>query len=229
MAKIRKFALFTTLVLCTCSVFNTLSAQDTEDDQDQRTFYGGLLFGVNLTQVDGDNYAGYHKAGLNAGGIVYMNLGEHIAPSLEILFSQKGSRGHKEQLSNTNTYLIQHYDIKLNYAEVPIMLNYFDRRKSHFGAGFSYSQLISSQETVVTPKTGSTSVFPDSIDLDKAYPFRKFDINFLISGSLHLYKGLFLDVRFQYSVIPIRKTIYPEFGRAEQYNNLYAVRLKYLF
>ena len=154
---------------------------------------------------------------------MYARFAEHVAGSIEILFSQKGSRAHKTQLTTSKAYNILKYDINLNYAEVPVMINYFDKRKSHFGAGFSYSQLISSKETVQTDPP-----FPSSIKLDD-YPFQKMDINFLIGFNLHLVKGLFLNGRFQYSVIPIRKKVYSEFGRNEQYNNVWTLRLMYLF
>lgn len=185
-----------------------------------RTFYGGLLGGVNFTQVDGDSYAGYHKVGFNVGGIAYAQFAPHLAGSLEILFSQKGSRGHKEQESGTPGIFIKKYRIDLNYAEVPLQLNYFDRRKSHFGGGFSYSQLISSNEKVETQN--------GAVNVDE-YKFRKMDINFILGGNLHLVKGLFLNARFQYSIIPIRKDIPPGFGRSEQYNNMWTLRLMYLF
>jgi hypothetical protein len=50
-----------------------------------------------------------------------------------------------------------------------------------------------------------------------------------VGGSLKLVKGLHLNLRFQYSLLPVRKTIYPELGRAEQYNNVWTFRLVYLF
>jgi len=192
--------------------------------EDPRTFYGGLLVGGNFTQVDGDRFAGYHKVGLNVGGIVYAQFAEHVAGSIEILFSQKGSRAHKTQPTTSQAYNILKYNIDLNYAEVPIMINYFDKRKSHFGAGFSYSQLISTKETVETDPP-----FPTTTIKLEDYPFQKMDINFLIGFNLHLVKGLFLNGRFQYSVVPIRKNVYPEFGRNEQFNNMWVMRLMYLF
>ncbi|HTN46689.1 MAG TPA: porin family protein [Flavipsychrobacter sp.] len=189
--------------------------------EDPRTFYGGLLIGTNFSQVDGDSYAGYHKIGLNAGGIMYVNLADHLAGSVEILFSQKGSRGHKN-LESANGALISKYRIDLNYAEVPVQINYFDKRRSHFGAGVSYSQLISSREEIVA---GGQPVPTDSLK------FRKADINLLLSGNLHLVKGLFLNLRFQYSLIPIRtkENINLNYGRSEQYNNMFVLRLMYLF
>jgi hypothetical protein len=223
MAKIRKFAAFI-FITCLLSAFSAKVYAQNYYEEDPRTFYGGLLLGGNFSQVDGDNFAGYHKAGLNAGGIVYAQMAPHLAASIEILFSQKGSRAHKSQPTNSRAYSIYRYDIKLNYAEVPLMLNYFDKRKSHFGAGLSYSQLISSKEVVETDPVMATP-----IDFEKDYPFKKIDINFLVGFNLHLVKGLFLNGRFQYSLIPIRKNIHPEFGRSEQFSNLWTMRLMYLF
>ena len=186
-----------------------------------RTFYGGLVGGASFCQVDGDAYAGYNKVGLNAGGIIYARIQDKIAASIEILYSEKGARGTLDKyLDGGTNYILTDYAIKLRYAEVPIQLNYFDRRRSHFGAGFSYSQLITGEEIIETNR-GTLNT--------EAYPFRKADVNFLLTGNLHLVKGLFLNARFQYSLIPIRKTHYPGIGRSEQFNNVWIVRLMYLF
>lgn len=189
-----------------------------------RTFIGGLVAGANFTQVDGDRYAGYHKVGINFGGVMYMNLADHLAASVEILYSQKGSRAHTSMESADGSFLINKYNIKLNYAEVPIQLNYFDRRRSHFGAGFSISRLISVDEN-------GTSSQPVPTNFEE-YQFRKMDYNFIAGGSLHLWKGLFLNARFQYSLVSIRdKDKMPPgwSGRTQQFNNMWTVRMMYLF
>lgn len=228
MFKIKKLkALF--LTIFTLSSFSfVLKAQNPSSFyiEDPRTFYAGVLAGANFSQVDGDSYAGYHKAGLNLGGIVYAHLGENLAASLEILFSQKGARGHRPQESGAATF-INAYRIDLNYAEIPIQINYFDKRRSHFGAGFSYSQLITSKETLETnpPQVPGNSGYVNLED----YPFKKSDINFIVGGNLHLVKGLFLNARFQYSLASIRKNTPPGYSRADQFNNLWTVRLMYLF
>jgi len=208
---------------CVAAMASTATAQNPANYYEEipRTFYGGLIGGVNFSQVDGDAYAGYHKVGFTAGGIVYTHLAEKLAASLEILYSQKGSRGHfDQQLGGQSDTVLTNYRILLDYAEIPIQLNYFDRRRSHFGAGFSYSQLIRGEEIIKT-NLGDINT--------EAFPFRKYDVNFIASGNLHLVKGLFLQARFQYSLLPIRKTHYPGIGRSEQYSNLWGVRLMYLF
>jgi hypothetical protein len=223
MAKIRKFALFIVVLFVSLGFFNRLQAQSSYYVEEQRVFYGGLVGGVNFAQVDGDNFAGYHKVGVNVGGIVYAQLAEHVALSLEILYSQKGSKSDNAIFTNVNgqKVVIANYGININYAEIPVMINYFDKRKSHFGIGLSYGQLVSGTENLTTDP-----VVP--IDLTK-YPFKKSAIDFLAGVQLHLVKGLFLNVRFQYGIIPLRTNIPPDFSRATQYNNMFVLRLMYLF
>lgn len=224
MAKIRKFAALLVMTLITCAFTHKSLAQSSYYEEDPRTFYAGPVLGANFSQVDGDNYAGYHKVGLNAGGIVYAHLADKIAASIEILYVQKGARSNIVKESAIKGIILTKYLLNLNYAEVPIQLNYFDKRKSHFGAGLSYSQLVSTRETATVQP--STVVVPN-FEVD--YPVKKMDINFVMTGNLHLYKGLFLGIRFQYSVIPIRTNVAPGYGRTQQFNNVFSLRLMYLF
>jgi len=226
MTKIRYFAAFIALAVTGTGISSQVKAQNPTSFYEEvpRTFYGGLILGGTFAQVDGDNYAGYHKLGLNAGGIMYAQVADHVALSMEILYSQKGSKSNGPKLTNSKAHEIRKYGIDLKYAEVPIQLNYFDKRKSHFGGGLSIGQLITSKETATTETPG----FPSQDTLDQ-YKFKRTDLNFILGGSLHMYKGLFLNVRFQYSLMSIRKNYYPEFGRAQQFNNMWTLRLMYLF
>lgn len=224
MAKIRKFGGLLLALLVFLSFSQTTYAQSYYVEN-EHTFYGGAVLGANFAQVDGDNYAGYYKAGMNVGGIIYLKFAQRFAASMEILYSQKGSRGHKDQAANyTKEVVIKKYGIALNYAEIPLMVHIHDKRKSHIGVGLSFSQLVSGTETLETNKP----VYNDTINVDR-YPFKKSDLNFLVGFNLRLYKGLFFNVRYQYSLMPIRSDVNYDYSRAKQYNNLYVVRLAYLF
>lgn len=208
------------MLLCISLLTNKLAYSQNYYVEDERTFYGGLLAGTNFSQVDGDNFAGYNKVGFNVGGIVYTKVADHMALSMEVLYSQKGAKSTKFYTVNPGLYIVD-YGITLNYAEVPIMLNYFDKRKSHFGAGIAYCRLGTANEYItMSPAT--------IVDLEK-YPFKKSDYNFLLSGSLHCWKGLFLNMRFQYSLLSIRNNTPQNFGRGEQFNNMWTIRFMYLF
>jgi hypothetical protein len=229
MDKSRKFGalLLTTVFLLTftvCTKAQLINETDGMYLDNPRLFYAGVVAGANFAQVDGDNFAGYYKPGLNIGGIGYVHIKNHLALNWEILYSEKGAKNNISRLSNLDTaVLITSYKANLNYAEIPVMLNYFDKRKSHVGMGFSYSRLIGDgKETIRTDP-------PNTVDLTK-YPYRKDNIDFLVGAQLRMWKGLFLNIRFQYSLIPAR-TVSPEaYARSQkQYNNVWAVRLMYLF
>lgn len=98
------------------------------DADNDNTFFGGLALGTNFCQVDGDNFAGYHKPGWNFGAIIYTKLADHLAASMELLYAQKGSRAGALQVpkyANDQSTIITDYKIQLNYLEVPILINYF--------------------------------------------------------------------------------------------------------
>lgn len=187
---------------------------------DDRTFYGGVVGGLNFTQVDGDNFAGYHKTGFNVGGIVYTKMDEHLMASLEVLYVQKGARSKGYFTVNPGMYITD-YGITLNYAEVPFIINYFDNHKNHFGGGFSYARLGTAQERITTVPTNTVNL--------NDFPFRKSDYNLVLNGALHCWKGLYLNARFQYSLLSIRNNTPQNYSRGQQFNNVYCIRLMYLF
>lgn len=223
MAKLPTFHILWTILAC--FLFTTPGFSQYYDEND-RTFFGGLVAGTNFTQVDGDNFAGYHKVGWNAGAIVYAKLMERLAASMELNYAQKGSRAALSQLpklANDRSTALTDYKIKLNYLEVPVLLNYFDKKRNNFGAGLSYCQLATSKESY---RDG----FGNSYEQDaKLYPFRKIDANFILNGSAHVWKGFFINLRFSYSLFSIRNAHNYLTGRAEQYNNVWTTRIMYLF
>lgn len=116
-------------------LFSLVSAQQNEELNRFRAY---PVFGFNMTQVDGDDLAGFNKLGVHAGVGVNFMFNSKFSTSVEILFNQKGS---KSQANSDNASL----KLILNYAEVPIQLNYHDKDRMIFGAGFSVGNLVSSK------------------------------------------------------------------------------------
>jgi hypothetical protein len=100
-----------------------------------QNFNGGLMFGVAGTQVAGDTYYGFHKAGIFAGGFVNYQVSEHSMFQMELEYFQKGSRENPDSTNNYDQYLF-----RVNYVELPILYQYIfaKRFKVEFGpsAGF---------------------------------------------------------------------------------------------
>jgi len=55
-------------------------------------FDGGILAGGALSQVDGDYWTGFTKAGFLAGGFVSLELSPNSSLQLELEYIQKGSK-----------------------------------------------------------------------------------------------------------------------------------------
>ena len=78
-----------------------------------QTFFGGLAAGVNFTEVYGDGYHGFHKAGFVGGGIVYAHFAKDFLASVEMTYTQKGSRGVREAYSLYSGPYFQRYFLDL--------------------------------------------------------------------------------------------------------------------
>jgi hypothetical protein len=194
-------------------------SQSSYYETDYRVFCGGLALGSNITQVDGDNYKGYHNAGVNAGGVLFARLSEHTMAGIELLYVEKGSRGGAQRSVIPGIWL-QHYKIKTEYAEIPVQFYYMDRKWNHFGAGFAYGRLVNTTEIVESKPAYDFRV--------EEYSFKKHELSFLIGGSLCLWKGLFANARFQYSLVEARGASPEGISWHGQYNNVWTFRLMYI-
>ncbi len=199
----------------------TVKAQESFYEQDDKTFKGFVAAGANFSQIDGDNYAGYSKMGINAGAGVLTMFGKEVGACLEILYSRKGSRSNVLKPASTFTFDILSYKAILNYVDIPVQLYYVDGRKDQFGAGISYSRLINQSETFNTNPAQNIK--------SEDYPFKKGDLCYVMTGNVRIAGGLYVSARFQYSLLSVRNVTPPGFGRNEQYNHMWTIRFLYMF
>jgi hypothetical protein len=220
------FASFLSLVASHSSYAQMMTPDENPIFNGERKFTAGIALGTNISQVDGDNLSGFSKVGLNAGPVLNVNFTNKVALGLEILYSQKGS--HSVGTSNSTAYgtYFASYTMNLKYAEVPLILYYNLQPKYQFGIGASYNVLISSNETY------SDANFTTTLD-PTIYAFNKSYVDALISGSMVLWQGLVLQLRYQYSITPIRDydhtPISLGLSGGNQKNNSFALRFIYLF
>ena len=199
-----------------------LYAQSNFYEEEYNSFSGGALIGLNLAQVDGDRYFGYNKPGVSAGVFVNMQLTSKWGLGIEMLYSQKGSRGDAVVESvYAGTYVAQCH-IGLNYVELPVVVRY--KKDKYAGeAGVSYARLVKTKETILEPQ-------PLYIDADKNR-FASTDLNYVLGVGRHLQKHIYCGVRFHYSIVSIRPAeripIGYGYGNKGQFNNLFSVRLIY--
>ncbi len=106
------------------------------EEQPARRFIGGVVAGINLSQIDGDLLAGFNKLGFNVGAQVSAVLAPRWQLGMEMLYSQQGSR------RNLNDPPSATFDrVHLQFVEVPVMLHFLEWR-FRIKAGISYARLI---------------------------------------------------------------------------------------
>ena len=105
---------------------------------------GEVFFGGNACQVDGDECYGFRKFGVHAGAGALIPIVNSPTVSLdfglEVLFNQKGAYKRKAYTSNS-TYPYA-YNLKLNYAEIPVMFYLTDKDRYSIGIGASYGRVV---------------------------------------------------------------------------------------
>jgi opacity protein-like surface antigen len=158
------------------------------------------------------------------GGTVYVHFTKVFGASLELLYSQKGSRGESVKESPAIGTYVSKYFMNVNYAEVPLTVHAIIHTID-VEAGISYALLVRSNEWVQTDQ-------PVVIDPDKNR-FNSSDIDYVAGIGRRVYKNLFANVRYQYSAVSIRppERIPSGFGYNNngQFNNLFNFRLMYYF
>jgi len=164
-------------------------------------FNGGVMFGFASSQVTGDSYAGFKKAGFAGGFYVGLDLNEKSALEMELHFIQKGSR------YNDTTYLedMQQYLLRLNYIDLPILYHYKQGRFV-FEAGLSVSFLLSSFEE----KDYFESTYDD---------WKKHCFNSVFGVKIHLTPAWVIGVSTSNSINSIRKNVVV--GNVRRYSNTY--------
>lgn len=197
------------------------------NDEETKVFSGGPIVGINFAQVDGDDCYGYYKVGLNAGGVVSIRLSQKAGMSMELLYVQKGARCHKVVSSPLYGEYISKYALSLDYVEVPIVGHYMlsPWHRISVTAGGSFAYLLRSKEEVI-------SEIPVWIN-PEVHRMNNIDVNLILGFKAQVYKKLYSDLRFQYSLISVRPmeripTGYG-YGNQGQFNNSISLRLMYLF
>lgn len=183
---------------------------------------GAFSLGMNITQVDGDEFYGFHKVGLNVGPQVILPFGKNknFSVSMELLYSQKGSV-HRGSSDTTN------FRMELDYVEIPVIVKFTDKKVVSGGIGFSYGQLVNYRET-------QNSFFDTLFTYQSSLANN--DISVIADVQFRIWSRLWGNVRYQYSLRSLRTVLvddpryYPRnpYTR-EQYNNVISFRLTWVF
>lgn len=174
-------------------------------------FNAGIRGGICGSQVDGDTYEGFNKAGITAGFFVNHKLSEFFSIQMELNYIQKGSR---KPVDDYNSF----YLMRVNYAEVPLLIQWHAGKSIDIFGGPSYARLLSSYEETEFGEY-------------KGPAFEKYEIAARIGISYKLSEQWRVDGRYCNSITTIRPSpaAYTPFFEKGQYNRLFEIGLSVEF
>jgi hypothetical protein len=195
-------------------------------------FKAGILAGIATSQVDGDTYSGYNKAGIFTGMFLTSRFAAKSkwSAAFEITYIQKGSW----KIPHPDKGDFADYKLKLDYAEVPLLVKYDfnfsdsaeeQHRSFTLFGGMAFGTLVHSEES------DASGVLPQGV------PFQKTDLSTILGLSYSISEHIGFDTHTEYSVRPVRKggniTYYQNwtyrFFKPGYYNNLIVFALHYRF
>jgi hypothetical protein len=142
-------------------------------------FQAGLVAGVNMAQIDGDELAGFNKLGLMGGIKASAKLSDRWQAGIELLFSQQGAAR-----SAKDPFLTVYDNIRFNAVEAPVLIT-FSEWKLQLSTGLSYSRLINHR---IKDISGS--------DVSDNYSIDSGSLNFLLGGTYYFDPQWGIDVRW---------------------------------
>lgn len=151
-------------------------------------FEGGIVLGLVGSQVAGDQYSGYNKAGLNAGGWINLPLGEKSKLQMELTYIQKGSRENPDYEKNK----MDSYLMRLGYVQLPLLYLYQYNDLIGFETGLGMNFLIHSNERFNGYETVES-------------PFKRTNLCFMAGLSVRVTDLIRISLRTDNSLFSIRK------------------------
>ncbi|MCF8229810.1 MAG: PorT family protein [Bacteroidales bacterium] len=149
-------------------------------------FEGGVHLGICASQVQGDNFSGYNKAGLYAGAYVAYQFSKHSVAKLELDYIQKGSR----EIPDENEIVT--YKLNIHYAEMPLLYEYIINDRFSVEAGLALGVFIAKKEEY--------DYIPQVRDED----FNRFTLSGIVGLYYHFNETWRVNIRTNNSILPIR-------------------------
>lgn len=171
-------------------------------------FKGGLMLGMNVSQIDGDNWGGYNKAGIVGGAYVSTAFTNKWGAQMEIRYAQKGSANP--------LYDPDRIRYRLQYIEVPVLAKYEPFNKFEFQLGLLFGYLFDAKRN----DGYGYEELDDQPD--------ETDVAFLAGINYKLTQRINGNARFSYSLMPVWQN-YPgqNYGVGAWYNNVITFGIYY--
>lgn len=187
-----------------------------------QSFNAGLIVGPSFCQVDGDDYFGYHQLGFTTGAYVNLFVAEHLAVQMELKYSLHGA--HSSDIE-VNEYNYLPYNLRLHYAEIPLMLRY-DLGALRFRSRL-FDAIILEAGTSLDFRLKAT----EDVDADyetTTYRWNSFSMTGNVGAHFAFNNHWGMGARWLYSIVPCRFSgELPSWFYGHYYNKVWQVFVTY--
>jgi hypothetical protein len=183
-------------------------------------FSGGFFAGVTGTQVDGDKFAGFNKGGFTLGATAQYPLSRKFLVAIEIDFTQKGATS-KQFVSTSGPAFPRVYSLTVNYAEIPLLVKFYDRQQFGLGLGVEYSRVIGTPKQYRDPNP--------YYNIRGVEQFENSDVSGIAEASYYFSPQWQLNIRYAYGWTPMGHSADSDYSGGACYNNVLMVRVGYIF
>ncbi|MDP4267831.1 MAG: porin family protein [Bacteroidota bacterium] len=163
-----------------------------------QNFGGGIIGGIDGSQISGDGLAGFNRLGITFGGYITFPHQGKSSIRMELNYIQKGSRTNFTFTKDSVPYDgSEHhiYHLNLHYVEIPFLYLYELNKRITLEAGFSAGVFISSYEEY------------DGYDIthvDNRPNFKPYDLSFALGLYYQISDKFSINARFSNSFLPVR-------------------------
>jgi len=177
-----------------------------------QNFEGGALVGLTASQIDGDNYRGYNKVGLQGGGWVRHMFTYTLGGQMEIRYVQKGAlkRNTVDDPAYSKT--------SLHYIDIPLMAQFFYNEDVILELGIGPEILLSAKQE------------DENGELPIPYPkYKRFTVSAIAGVGYRFLEIFSVHFRFNYSILPIRPHPSGQSYLLNQghYSNVFSIAVNY--
>jgi len=171
-------------------------------------FSGGIVAGFNASQIDGDFWYGYNKAGLMGGAFVFTDFKDKWRGQMEIRYSAKGSSTVRNDTAFIRKYV-------LRYIEIPLILEYRLFKKVQLQAGASIGYMFYAGQS-------------DGYNYQKLSRIKPTETAICVGLNASYFDPINLNIRFSYSIFPVYDYYTGQsYGTGAWYNNVITFGIYY--